>query len=149
MGRMYSVIIEGASLSSAGPLFRFLPAANVPIIIHSFTLSQTTVTAQENLIVNTNRPTTDGTGTSATPRALDPGSPAADAVVATWPWTVTPTPGDVIQSFPWNAIKPLRKIWLPNSQALVPGGARWGIGVGISPSETLTIFSEIIFEELG
>lgn len=150
MGRMYTVLMDGISVSAAGDLLQIAPAANKPIKIHRMMLSQHTDETSQQLAVDVVKAATDGSGgTSVTASPNTPGTPAAgttclrnNSTAATGTITVYYKRGDNSLNG-WDYDPTNEEMFEVQSSDVAV------VRLLAAPTAALTMTCTVIFEELG
>lgn len=148
IGRMYSVAMNGASVTAAKDIMRLSAASGHVLVIHSVEITQQAAETDEQLEVILQRASTDGTGTSATPFPHMEGHPSFGGTAVT-NLTADTTPGQVLLREGFNIKAGF--FWLPTPEmriVIAPSG-RFVVRLNTAPGAALTMSSRIAFEVIG
>jgi hypothetical protein len=126
MGRIYTVSFTATLTNGNGDadLWELTPAAEKPIKLRGFRLSQTSEVAdaaEEGLRISVIRlpaTVTSGNGTSATPRPLDSADAAAGFTAETYGATIATTSGTgiTVEEMGWNIRNSPFEVWYPDER---------------------------------
>lgn len=153
-GLMYLATQQNVSVTNAAQnLWEIIAASGTSLLIHSirieFVPTITSGVAQDvraQLAIQTI--TTTGTGGSAvTPRAEHPRNTVAAVTTFNGLVTTPGTLGVVKSSSNPSVIVPFERIFTPDQRIPVTGGGRLAINLGAGLGGTVTMSSEIYFEE--
>ena len=161
MARQYSVSFENVAITAVQDLFNLAPAADKPIRILGFTLSNVAGTgfagdAKEDLLrISIRRfaaTVTNGTGgTAPTPTLKDPNDAAAGftARVNDATTRATTTGSNVLyMADGWNTRVPYAMWFTPETQPEAAGSAtRLIVGLDLAPSASVNVSGTIYVEE--
>lgn len=149
MGRLYSVVMDAASVSAAKDLLRLSAPSTTVVCVHSVIVTQDESEVSEQLPFQLQRSSTDGTGTSRTPEKLMPGDAAfggtavvdlsADTTISGLPLHRESV--NVLNGFYWKPV-PEERIWL------APSG-RFVCRLETAPASSLTLTLTCVFESFG
>lgn len=150
MGRMYSVSFTEVAVTAQQDFFQ-IEAVNVPAIIHSVYLSQTTDVgdaAAENLSILIRRVTDALTNVTAEAQ-LDTGDSAANADLNVNDVTELVTGAQTIHSEAWNIAMPFVYLPPPEQRIVVPVGDVVTVNLNTTPADSITMSGTMYFEEIG
>lgn len=152
MGRMYSATFEQVSVSVVQDLFEINAPANKAVIVHGFTISQSSDAGDaesEQLNILIHRGSTSGSGGSTpTARPLDAGDAAFGGTVEANN-TTQGTEGNQIHSESFNVMAGLQVWWPPECRPVIPGSGRLIIELQTAPADALTMSGTVYFESIG
>lgn len=155
MGMIYAVTFAAVAVTAQQDFFEYVAPADAVGIIHSVQLSQSSdqgdAAAEGLAILHKRGSTTSGSGgTSATPAALEGGSPAAGGT-AEVNNTTKATAGTIVTLEAANWVVQQTYLWLPTPEArhIVSPGIRYTVELGTTPADSLTISGTMIVEEFG
>ena len=149
MGRVYSAVFEGVSVSVAQDLFELNAPADAAVRLLAVHITQDTSETSEQLPFTIKRVATSGSiGSIPTARPMQVGDPAFGGTVEAnnttrggTPTTIRRRSENVLAGVHW--IFPLgQEIYLSPSGILV-------VGLETAPGAALTMSGEIVFEEIG
>jgi hypothetical protein len=155
MGRVYSAVFEGVSVSAVQDFFELTAAATCVVAVHEVHITQDDGETSEQLpvhIIRVPATVTGGSGGAAvTPRKMQSGDPAATTAVERNNTTVATTTGtlevlrragdNILNGWHW-VFTPEARLWLAPSGVLV-------VRLVTAPGSALVMSGEVIFEELG
>lgn len=153
-GLMYTASQQNVSVTNAAQnLWEIIAAAGTSLLIHSirveFVPTITSGVAQDvraQLAIQTI--STTGTGGSAvTPRAAHPRNTVAAVSTFNGLVTIPGTLGVVKSASTPSVIVPFERIFTPDQRIPITGGGRLAINLGAGLGGTVTMSSEIYFEE--
>lgn len=154
MGRMYSAVFEGISVSAVQDLFELLPATNKPCVIHEIHISQDSGETSEQLPVRVRRlpatVTSGSGGASVTPTPLNSADAAAGAVVERNNTTQATTNGTAVtlRRRGDNVLAGWSWVFTPEARPVIKQGEALIVELPTAPGSALTMSGELIFEEL-
>lgn len=143
---VYIVRMDGVSISTNRTLVQINAAATavVEILRASITINTTTSAAQE---VGFKRVSTAGTGTGATPTALNTSRTVAAGASSNHTAEGTL---DVVLFREWiNALAGWTYLPVPEERIIVPPSQRIALYFPTAPGSALTVNAEIVFGEIG
>lgn len=117
--------------------------------IYEWSVSSRATPADEACGYQLERFTADGTSTSVTPQALDPGDPAATATAGE-NYTAEPTytANAILYAVNVNQRATFRWVAAPGSEFIIPATSGNGIGlVAATPTSAFAVEATILFEE--
>jgi hypothetical protein len=148
MGRKYSVLMDAATISAADDLVRISAPADAILVIHEVIVTQDASETSEQLPLQLQRASTDGTGSSYTAKLLE-GSDAAFGGTAVHTLTVDTTPGDILWRKSENVLNGWHYLPTPETRIVIPPSGRFVVRLDGAPSAALTMTATVIFEEIG
>ena len=157
-GQMYVAKFDSVAVAVLVDIWELLAAADNVIIIHAFELMQTLDVgdaAEEIIHLETVRGVAAAAGTGGTDPAMEPledGFAAPGAVAGAHNTTRLTAGGgslDELEIFGWNVRIPLEKIWTPETRPVITPGDFWTLAMPAAPTDSLTLASKIIWEEIG
>lgn len=151
MGRYYSVTLPETAVSAAADLFEITVAADKPIRIWAWNISQDTDlqdAGEEVLQLQLKRGVTAGSGGSAiTPVAMTENDTAAGATCTNR--TTAHTGGSILWQRGWN-IRTDSEHWFTPESAPIIGADADPVVLWVSaPTDAVTISGSLLFEELA
>ena len=156
MGRMYSAVFEGVSVSAAQDLFELLAGAAVVVAVHEVHITNDSDEVSQQLPFAVKRipaTVTSGSGGAAvTPRKLGGvQDPAATSTVERNNTSRASSTGtiEVIRRAGENVLNGYHLIFPPEQRVIVPPGGTIVVGLEAAPSGAIPLSGEIIFEEIG
>ncbi len=154
MGRMYSAVFEGVSVSVAQDLFELTAPATAVVMIHEVHITNDASETSEQVPFSVKRiPTpTSGNGTAVTPRKLGGVGDAAAASTVERNGTTRATSGGTIETLrraAENLLNGYHLVLPPEERIVVPPSGMVVVGLEGAPAATTTMSGEIIFEEIG
>lgn len=159
-GRIYSVIFTAVSATLAQDLFLLLPAANKPISLHGFYLSNVGGTAdagdaQEELlrieIIYLPSTVTNGSGgTAPTVQPLNPNDAAAGCTARANDTTVATTGGTAVTKHADGFNVRIPYVYMPPPEDRIPcaNANALTIRLGTAPADAILLSGTAILEEL-
>jgi hypothetical protein len=155
MGRMYSAVFEGVSVSAAQDLFEITAPSTATVVIHSVSITQDASETSEQLPATIKRvpsPTSGSGGASVTPRKLGGPGDAAAASTVERNNTTRATSGGTIETLrrrAENVLNGWHWLFTPEERIVVPPSGMVVVGLEQAPAAALTVSGELVFEELG
>lgn len=159
MGRIYTAAFKGTAVTAAQDFFEITAPADAIVIVHGFSLSQTTETgdtAEEMLLFTTNRgvgAVTSGSGGAAvTPQPKEDGDSAFGGTVErnnTTQMAAGSGSLEELEAYAWNIRIPFEKIYTPETQPCISPSNRWTIELETTPADSITINGTVTLEEIG
>ena len=160
MGRMYTATFKSTAVTAAQDLFEIAAPTDSIVIIHDWTLSQTTElgdAAEEQLILTTNRGvgtvTSGSGGATVTPQPISDGDPAFGGTVERNNTTImavgTGTLETDLELHAWNIRIPYQKVYTPETRPVISPGNRWTLEMESTPADSITMHGTVTFEEIG
>lgn len=148
MGRMYTVLMDAISVSAAKDLMRISAPSDAIVVLHEVKVTQDTIETSEQLPIQINRASTDGTGTGATARALEDGSQAfgGSAVVNL---TADTTPGNILWREAQNILNGWHYLPTPESRPVISPSGRIVVRLDAAPDAGTTFSVVAVIEEIG
>lgn len=151
--RVYSVNLEGLSISAAKTLITVAAPSTCAIVLLEFDISQETSETSEQAAVRVNRLSSAGAGTSTsyTPVAHEVQDQGAHDGTYAVNYTVEPTTydTDALYRASYNWLNGHAKIWTPEARIWVPPSAKVGIRLVAAPAAALTIDGTLVVGEIG
>lgn len=155
MGRMYSALFEGVSVSAVQDFFELTAPATGVVAIHEIHITQDASETSEQLPVRLIRvpaTVTGGSGGSTpTPRKMQSGDPAAGAVVEANNTSVATTSGtlEVLRRSGDNVLNGWHWVFLPETRIYLAPSGVFVVRLATAPAAALTMSGEIVWEEIG
>ena len=152
MGRMYTAVLDGVSVSAVADLFWIAAPSDACVVIHEINITQDTSETSEQLPLNVFRTATDNAaqGTANTPNPLDVGSPAFGGTVRT---IIT---GGSLSAETTMLVRESQNIlngWsilpTPECRIVLSPSGRLAVKLDAAPAAALPISGRIVFEEIG
>lgn len=148
-GRMYSLIMEAISITTAKDLISYTVPADVGFVLHEVNITnEDSETSDTGAIVIRRATGSAGIGTAATPRALSDGNTIAAGGTALTNLTTDETAGDLLARRGWNVLTPFKYLPTPPCQIDVSGQGIIVVRSHVTLT-AVTINAEMIFELLG
>lgn len=148
MGRMYSIIMDAATVAAAQDLISVTAAADKALVLHELNVTQEASETSDTGVVQIHRASgTLGAGSAATPRPLDTGDAAMGGTVLT-NLTTDETEGNVLMRRAWNVLAGFHWLPTPESRIVVPGQGILVVRSDIAISSA-TVTAELVVEEFG
>ena len=159
-GRMYTAIFKSTAVTAAQDLFEILAPADAIVVIHDWTLSQTTEVGdamEEMLILTTNRGvgsvTSGSGGSSVTPQPIQDSDASFGGTVEKNNTTIlavgTGTLETDLEVHAWNVRVPYQKIYTPETRPVLAPSTYWTLELETAPADSITMHGTITFEEIG
>lgn len=154
-GHMYTATVQLAAVTVIQDFFQLLAAAAVPIVIHSIRIGQSTEAgdaAAEMLRIRLARTdfTINGSGGSTlTPEAHSPASPAASTVVEANNTTLSTVQVPILEDV-FNVQAGWLYVPTERERLIIPAGVTNGfiVGLPVAPADPMDMTGSIIFEEI-
>lgn len=155
MARVYTVTMPDVAITAAQDLFYLLAAAEKPLEIHSFELSQKTLTTWEArglLFLRVPATVTVGSGgSSVTPRPVTPNDTAASATARINDTTNATSSGTIVnlRGGTFNVLN--GDYWAPagnDDRIIIGGGQAFVAKLVTAPSASMTVSGTLTFSEL-
>lgn len=148
MGRLYSIIMDAATIAAAKDLISVTVAADKTLILHELNVTQEASETSDTGVVQIHRASgTLGVGAAATPRALDAGNAAMGGTVLT-NLTTDETEGNILLRRAWNVLSGFHWMPTPESRVVVPGQGIIVVRSDVAITSA-TVTAELIVEEVG
>lgn len=158
MSRLYSAQVSGVSVTAAQDIFEILAATARPILIHGWSLFQTSDVgdaAEEILRIETVRGvgtvTSGSGGTTPTAQPLNDGDAAVSATVEannTTRMVVGTGALDTLEEHGWNVRVPWVHFYTPELRSRIAPADRWTLSLPVAPADALTVGASVWFEEI-
>lgn len=158
MGRIYSAQVSAVAVTAAQDIFEITPAAGKAVVIHGWSLLQTTDVgdaAEEVLRIETVRGVgaTSGSGGSVpTSQPLVDTDTAAGVTVEANNTTRMTVGLEVLEQYGWNVRIPWVHWYTPELRPAVRAAAtpdRWTLSLPAAPVDSITVSATVWYEELG
>lgn len=140
--------MDGVSVSAAKDLLRLSAPADGVVVIHEVTVTQEASETSEQVAIQLMRASTDGTGTAATPRALESGSPVFGGT-AVINLTVDSTAGDILRREAANLLSGYKYLPTPELRPVISPSGRFVVRLEDAPAAARVMTVEVILEEIG
>jgi len=148
-GRMYSLIMDAATITAAKDLISFTVPADVACILHEVNVSQESVEVSDTGAIQIHFASgVAGVGTAATPRALDDGNTIAAGGTALVNLTTDETEGNILMRRGWNVLTPFKWLPTPPAQIVVTGAGIICVRSDVAITSAV-VTAEMIIELLG
>lgn len=147
MGRMYSIIMDAVSVSTAQDLVRVSAPSDAVLVVHEVNVTQESSETSDSGAIQLQRATTDGTGPTYVPKLLQPSDAAFGGTTVT-NLTVDTTAGDILYREGFNVLSGYRKLFTPEQRPVVPPSGRFVVRSDVAITAA-TLTCEVIVEELG
>lgn len=158
MGRLFTAEVNAVSVSAIQDLWEILAPSDAVLVIHSFSVNQTSDVAdaaEEILRLIGTRGvgsvTSGSGGTTPTAHPIQDGQAATGATVEANNTTQMVVGSGTLEnlfSLGWNIRVPFEKIWTPEERPIISPGNRIAIELQ-APADAITLDSTITFEEIG
>jgi hypothetical protein len=155
VGRVYTAAFSGVSVSAAQDFFEIVAPATAIIQLHEVHITQDAAETSEQLpvsIIRVPATVTSGSGgSSATPRKMQTGDPAAAATVEVNNTTVATTSGtlETLDRLGDNVLNGWHWVWPPESRPTIAPSGTMVVRLGTAPGSALTMSGLVKFEEIG
>lgn len=160
MGRFYTSTFKGIAVTAAQDLFEIAAPADAVVIVHSWTLSQSTEAGdaqEEQLVITTNRGvgsvTSGSGGGTVTPQPIEDGDAAFGGTVERNNTTImavgTGTLETDLEVYAWNVRVPFQIVYTPETRPKISPSNRWTIELETAPADSITMNGTVTFEEIG
>lgn len=156
MGRMYSALFEGVSVSAVQDLFELVAPTDAAVVVHRVEISQDGSETSEQLPIRMVRgegSVTSGSGGSTpTARPLAKGDAAFGGTVEANNTTrMVAGSGALIPLArrAWNVLDRFLFTPTPEERIVISPGDRLTVELPVAPAAALTMSGEIVFEEIG
>lgn len=155
MGRMYSAVFSGVSVSAAQDLFELSAPSSGVVLLHGVSVTQDASETSEQLPFTIKRipsPTSGSGGSAVTPRELGGVGDAAAASTVEANNTSRATSGGTIETLRRrgeNILNGAHWLFTPEERIVVPPSGMIVVGLEAAPGAALTMSGELIFEEIG
>lgn len=155
---MYVSKFDSVAQAALSDIWEILAPTDATIIVHAFELMQTLDVgdaAEEIIHLETVRGVGATVGSGGTDPAMEPladGQAATGAVTGANNTTRMVAGGgslEELEIFGWNVRIPLEKIWTPETRPIISPGQLWTLAMPAAPTDSLTLASKIIWEEIG
>lgn len=148
-GRMYSILMDAATITAAKDLISFTVPSNVACIVHEINVTQEANETSDTGAIQIHFASgVAGAGTSATPRALDDGNTIAAGGTALVNLTTDETEGNILVRRGWNVLTPFKWLPTPPGQIVVSGAGIIVVRSDVAITSA-TVSAEMIIELLG
>lgn len=159
MGRMYTVQVNGVSVTAAQDIFEVLAASDILTIVHGFSLFQTSDVgdaAEEILRLETVRGvgavTSGSGGTVPTAQPVDDGDAAFGGTIEANNTTRMAAGAgslETLEQFGWNVRIPIVHFYTPELRPIITPANRWTLSLPAAPADALTTSAMLWLEEIG
>jgi hypothetical protein len=155
MGRMYSAVFSGVSVSAAQDLFEFVTPSGIAAVLHGVSITQDASETSEQLPFTIKRipsPTSGSGGAAVTPRKLGGAGDPASVCTVEANNTTRATSGGTIETLRRrgeNILNGVHWLFTPEERIVVPPSSTYVVGLEAAPGAALTMSGELIFEEIG
>ena len=148
MSRVYTVTMDAVAVTAAKDLMRISAPSDSMVIIHEVTVDQDASETSEQLVIQLQRSSTDGTGTSATARPHEVGSVAfgGTAVVNL---SADTTMSVILRRNSFNVLNGYQFFPTPEGRYVVSPSARFVVRLETAPAASLNMNVNVIIEEIG
>lgn len=147
-GRIYTALMQGATISTAKDLMRLSASSGHILLIHQVDVTQAVSELDEQLEFVLQRSSTDGTGTTTTIVPHQEGDPTFGGTCV-HNLTADTTAGAVLHREGANIKAGF--FWLPPPElrVVVPPSGRFVVRLPTAPSISLTVNARVVFEVIG
>jgi hypothetical protein len=156
--RLYTAQVSAVAVSALQDLFEIAAPADAIVIIHGWSLLQTSDlgdAAEEVLRIETVRgvgATTGSGGSTVTPQPVSDGDPAFGGVVEANN-TARMTAGggslEVLEQYGWNVRIPWVHLFPPELRPVISPSQHFTLALPAAPADEITFSGTITFEEIG
>jgi hypothetical protein len=156
---MYVAPFKSIAVTAQQDFFEVVAPADAVVVIHSYELHQETEAKdaeEEQLLIVEKRGegavTSGSGGASVTPVPLEKGDPAFGGTVERNNTTkLAAGSGAIKEILPqqWNVRQPLEKVFTPEQRRVISPSDTWGLELGTTPADSITISGQVTFEEIG
>lgn len=151
---VYSIPMNNVAVAAAQDLWHLKAGATRPIILHSITLNQKSLTAVEGKEIKLIRHTvtvTQGSGGSTPTPAPAGGGAAASGITAHMNDTTQASVGTLTQLYAdvWNFLNGFLYMPAPEDRFVIDPGTGIIVALGTAPSASMSVSGAIVFEEIG
>lgn len=151
---------KAVAITAAQDLFEVKASANSILVVHGFSLFQTTDlqdAAEEVLRLTTNRGsgsvTSGSNGSTATAALVTRANTAFGGTVEVNNTTVlavgTGTLTNDMEHIGWNIRIPLNFWWTPEARPIILPGEYWTLELEAAPADSITVSGTIYLEQIG
>ena len=148
-GRMYSLIMDAATITAAQDLISYTVPADVVCILHELNVTQQASETSDTGAIQIHRGSgSAGVGTAATPRALNEGNTVAAGGTALVDLGTDETEGNILLRRGWNVLTPFKALWTPKTQISVKGQGIIVVRSDVAISSAV-VTAELVFELIG
>ena len=147
MGRMYSVLMDAATVSTAQDLGRITAPSDAILKIHEVVVTQEATETSDTGAIQLQRSSTAGTGTSYTAKLLE-GSDAAFGGSSVVNLSVDTSAGDILHREGFNVLNGYRYLPTPETRITVPPSGIFVVRSDVAITSA-TVTCVVIFEEIG
>lgn len=149
MGRMYTAVFEGVSVSAAQDLFEITAPATAIVVLHQVTITQDASETSEQLPFTIERASASGSGGSTpTAQLLELGSTAFGGTVEANN-TARATSSSVLFRRSENVLNGIDWLFTPEMRPVISPSGILIVGLDAAPGAALTMSGTIVFEEIG
>jgi len=144
--------MDAVAVTAAKDLLRLSAAADTVLRIHEVKVTQETDAGDaesEQLAIQLQRSSTTGTGTAATPEALDPGLAAASATAVVDLTADTTISGAPLHREAQNVMAGWHWLFTPEMRPVIGGQGHFVVRLDQAPADSITMSLTCVFEELG
>lgn len=150
MARSYALDFTIASLSAAKDILRMSASSTSVLELIRLEVTQDTSETSEQLPLSIYRASTDGTGTSRTPRPLEVlDSAFAGTAISDLSADTTKSPTEPL----WSSAQNVLSGWLwhpvPDERIIVPPSGRIAVRLETAPGAALAARVVLVFKEIG
>lgn len=157
--RLYTTPISAVAVTVAQDIFEVLAPSDAVVIIHGWTLTQTSDAGdaeEEVLRVETVRGigavASGSGGSSVTPRQIELGEASYGGTVETNNTTRMATGSgtlDPLEMYGWNIRIPWTHFYTPELRPVISPGDRWTLSLLDAPADAITLSAQLWLQELG
>ena len=148
MGRMYSVVMDAVAVTAAQDLIRISAPSDAIVVIHEVKVTQENTETSDQVAIQLQRSSTDGTGSAATPEQFESGDPAFGGTAVT-NLTVATTLSDLLWREGFNVLNGFHWLPTPETRIVVSPSARFVVRIDDAPAASTTVTAVVLFEEIG
>lgn len=145
-GRIYSVLMDAISVSAAKDLIRLSAPSDGSLLIHQVIVTQEGSETSDQVAIQLQRSSTDGTGTSYTAKKFCEEDPAFGGSAVT-NLTADTTAGDILHREGMNMLAGFNWLPTPEMRPLIPASGRFVVRLDVAPAAATTMTAVVIFEE--
>jgi hypothetical protein len=157
--RLYTVQVNGVTVSAAQDLFEVLAPTDAVVVIHDWAVFQTSDVgdaAEEILRLETVRGvgsvTSGSGGTTPTAQPLQDGDTAFGGTIEannTTRMAVGTGTLETLEERGWNIRVPYDRVYTPETRPVISPGNRWTLSLPAAPADAITMGATLTLEEIG
>lgn len=149
MGRMYTVVADAIAVAAADDLLRISAPSDAAVILHEVLVTQEAQETSEQLAVQIQRSSTDGTGTAVVPEQLELGDPVFGGTCSRTITVDTTIDGLPIWRSGQNVLNGWHYLPTPEGRPTISPSGRIVVRMDTAPAASMTVNTYALFEEIG